>query len=334
VTIPDGPEPRVVTGLSIEADPLLDALDGPRSGPAVVAIGGGHGLAQALGAVSRYAGRIHAVVTVADDGGSSGRLAPDLEIPPPGDIRQCLIALTPDDSMWKRLFEYRFAGSDVIGHSLGNLIIAALADLEGSFEAALRDAERMLGAIGSVVPAADRRLLLEAVVDGVSVSGQVAIARSRGQITELAAKPVEAAATVNAVEALLDADQIVLGPGSLYTSIMAVLVVPGITEAINNSDAKLVYVCNLITQDGETLGMDGADHLDALLSLTGMRPPNAIVANTKAIEIEPPLTAVVVDEDTIATYGVDVTAADLVDPGADWPRHDAARLGGVLARLI
>ncbi|MCP3976196.1 MAG: uridine diphosphate-N-acetylglucosamine-binding protein YvcK [bacterium] len=320
--------------MSLEPDPFAAALEAPRSGPNVVAVGGGTGLAQALGAIGRYAGTIHAIVTVADDGGSSGRLAPGLDIPPPGDIRQCLIALTPDDSVWRRLFEYRFAGSDVEGHSLGNLVIAALADLEGSFEDALKRAERILGAIGSVVPAAGERLHLEAVVDGVAVSGQVAITKARGHISELTVSPREAEATPRAIDALLAAEQIVLGPGSLYTSIVAALVVPEIVEAINGSDAKLVYVCNLITQDGETLGMDAADHLDALLSLTGVRPPNAIVANAIPVEIAPPLSAVIVDEDAIETYGVDVVAADLVDPAAAWPRHDPARLGGVLGRLV
>lgn len=320
--------------MSLEPDPFMAALDAPRSGPNVVAVGGGTGLAQALGAIGRYAGRIHAIVSVADDGGSSGRLAPALDIPPPGDIRQCLIALTPEDSVWKRLFEYRFDGSDVDGHSLGNLVIAALADLEGSFEEALKRAETMLRAIGSVIPVAEQRLRLEAVVDGNPVSGQVAISKSRGHISELTVVPRGAEATPAAVDALLAAEQIVLGPGSLYTSVVAALVVPQVVEAINDSDAKLVYVCNLITQDGETLEMDAADHLDALLSLTGVRPPNAIVANAMPVDIAPPLAAVIVDEDAIETYGVDVAAADLVDPVAAWPRHDPARLGGVLARLI
>lgn len=320
--------------MALESDPLLESLDVPRSGPDVVAVGGGTGLAQALEAISRYAGRIHAIVTVADDGGSSGRLAPGLDIPPPGDIRQCLLALTPDDSVWKRLFDYRFESSDVEGHSLGNLVIAALADLEGSFDGGLRRAEVMLRTIGSVVPVADRRLHLEAVVDGTVVSGQVAITKSRGQILELVAHPRDAEAAPRALEALRGAQQIVLGPGSLYTSLIAALIVPGIVETINESDAKLVYVCNLITQDGETLAMDAADHLDALLSLTGVRSPNAIVANATPVEVESPLSAVIVDEDTISTYGVDVAAADLVDPVSAWPRHDPARLGGVLARLV
>jgi len=328
-----GPQ-RPVVGVSLESDPLLAVLDSHRSGPNVVAVGGGHGLAQGLAAIGRYAGRISAVVTVADDGGSSGRLAPALDIPPPGDIRQCLIALTPDDSVWRQLFDYRFAGSDVDGHSLGNLIIAALADLEGSFDGALRQCESLLRSIGSVIPAAGQRLHLEAVVDDTVVTGQSEISKSRGHISELIALPRDVGATSNAVDTLLGADQIVLGPGSLYTSIVATLVVPGIVEAINESAAALVYVCNLITQDGETLGMEGTDHLDALLSLTGVRPPNAIVANAAAIAVEAPLGAVEVDAEAVATYGVDVAAADLVDPSAPWPRHDPARLGGLLARLV
>ena len=251
------------TTMELETDPLLAALEAELVGPNVVAIGGGHGLAQALAAVRHYAGTVHAIVTVADDGGSSGRLAPGLDIPPPGDIRQCLIALTPDASIWRRLFEYRFENSDVAGHSLGNLIIAALADIEGSFEGALRQAEVLLRSVGSVIPAAPQRLHLEAVVAGTPVSGQVAISKAHGSITEIYAAPREAFATPRAVEAIHEAEQIVLGPGSLYTSVMAALVVPGIVEAINNSTAKLIYVCNLITQDGETLDMDGADHLDA-----------------------------------------------------------------------
>ncbi len=327
------PELATDTTMELETDPLLAALEAELVGPNVVAIGGGHGLAQVLAAVRRYAGTVHAVVTVADDGGSSGRLAPEFDIPPPGDIRQCLIALTPDDSVWRRLFEYRFEGSDVAGHSLGNLIIAALADLEGSFEGGLRRAEVLLRSVGSVIPAAPQRLHLEAVVDGTAISGQVAISLARGRVSELYAVPRQAAATPRAIEAIHEAEQIVLGPGSLYTSVMAALVVPGIVESINESAAKLIYVCNLITQDGETLGMDGADHLDAILGLTGIRPPSAIVAHDAAIDVEPPLAAVEVDADAIATYGVDVVTADLVDPEVPWPSHHPGALGAVLARL-
>ena len=318
---------------ALEAE-LEAALEADRHGPAVVAIGGGTGLAQALLAIGRYAGSINAIVTVADDGGSSGRLAPALEIPPPGDIRRCLIALTPDDSVWRRLFEYRFEDADVSGHSLGNLILASLADLEGDFEAALRASERLLGSIGAVIPASPQRLRLEGVVDGRRCAGQVAVATAAGTIERLWLEPRSAVASPHAVEAIAAADQIVLGPGSLYTSLMAVLLVPGIAEAINHSEAKLVYVANLMTQDAETLGMDAADHLEALLAMTGVRTPSAIVANTKAVVVEPPLEPIVVDPDVLATYGVDVVHADLVDPTVGWPRHDPARLGGVLGRLV
>lgn len=300
-------------------------------GPRVVAIGGGKGLAQALQAVAGYAGTIHAVVTVADDGGSSGRLATGLEIPPPGDIRKCLIALTAEDSVWRRLFEYRFEGADVRGHSLGNLIIASLTAIEGDFEAALRAAEQLLGAAGSVIPVSPQRLTLEAVIDGELVCGQVAIALHRGKVEELRVRPSTARAAPSAVAAIEAADQIILGPGSLYTSILATILVPGLTEAINRSPGRLVCVANLTTQDGETLGMDCADHLDALLALSGIRPPAAIVANEKAVEAPPPLARLAVNAEVLATYGVDVVFGDLVTGRA--PRHDPARLGGILARL-
>jgi uncharacterized cofD-like protein len=299
-----------------------------------VAIGGGTGLAQVLRAVTRYAGRITAVVTVADDGGSSGRLAPALEIPPPGDIRKCLIALTPDPSIWRDLFEYRFVGADVEGHSLGNLIIASLADLEEDFEAALRASERLLGSVGSVIPCSPRRLHLAATIDGATVEGQGVITKTRGRITGLRLNPPDPPASDSALSAIAAADQIVLGPGSLFTSVMAPLLVPGIRDAVNDSRARLVYVANLITQDGETLGMDAADHLDAMLNLTGIRPPGVIVANDAPVAVTAPLEPLSVDSDVLATYGADVEFADLLDPTVEWPRHDPARLGGVLGRLI
>jgi len=317
-----------------EPQALMEALELDSSGPRVVAIGGGHGLAQGLQAIRGYAGRIDAVVTVADDGGSSGRLAPALDIPPPGDIRKCLLALAPKESVWKQLFEHRFEVSDVSGHSLGNLIIAALADIEGDFEAALRASERLLGTVGSVIPAAPEHLRLHAVIDGSPVTGQLRIARARGTITEIGVLPETARASEDARSAIAAADQIVLGPGSLYTSVIAALVVPGIVAAINDSIAPLVFVSNLITQDGETLGMDAADHVDALLHLTGVRPPAAIVANDAPVTIDPPLNPITADSDVLATYGVDVVASDLVDRQASWPQHEPERLGALLGSLL
>jgi len=315
------------------AEALEEALASERKGPHVVAIGGGTGLAAALRAVQRYAGRIDAIVTVADDGGSSGRLAPGLEIPPPGDIRKCLLALAPEESVWRDLFEYRFTGADVVGHSLGNLIIASLADLTGDFRAALKAAERLLATVGSVIPASPQRLQIASVVDGEPVAGQVALALSRGNVEEMWLIPGDAEASAEAIQAILAADQIVIGPGSLYTSLLATLLVPGIVEAVNLATARLVYVANVSTQDGETLGMDCADHLDALIRMSGIRPPAAIVADKTAAEFPPPLEPIVVDEDVLATYGVDVVTGQFVDLRSAVPRHDPVRLGGALARL-
>jgi uncharacterized cofD-like protein len=319
--------------LTTEPRTLLAELEFDVDGPHVVAVGGGHGLSKALRAALRYAGRVDAVVSVADDGGSSGRIAPHFDIPPPGDIRKCLLALTPGDSTWRQLFEYRFESGDVAGHSLGNLILAGLADIEGSFERALVRIEGLLGTAGSVIPACNEHLRLEAESEGTVLQGQVTISRHRGRIDAVDVLPRSAAATPRAVEAIEAADQILLGPGSLITSTVAAMRVPGITEAINRSTARLVYIANLISQDGETLGMDGIDHLDVLLRLTGVRPPGAIVANEHVLDVSPPLQTISFDPGLTATYGADLIARDLVDDAEPWPSHDPAKLGAVLSTI-
>ncbi len=298
----------------------------------MVAIGGGHGLARALLAVQDYAGLITAVVSVADDGGSSGRLAPALGIPPPGDTRRALIALSPGESLWRRVMEHRFEAGDVAGHSLGNLLLAAFAEMSGGLDEALQTMGRLMGARGAVLPAAGERLTLEAVVDGAEVAGQVEIARSRGAVESLRVRP-EVPATRAALAAIEAADQIVLGPGSLYTSLAAVLVVPGMAAAVNRSGARLVYVCNLTTQDGETLGMDAAAHVRALVEVAGIRPPDVVVAHHGDLAVPPGLQPVWVEPEALAGLGSRLEEADLADPAADWPQHDPARLGAVLRRL-
>ncbi len=320
--------------IGTEPEAVGDSVDLEERGPRVVAIGGGTGLARTLRAIRGYAGSIDAIVTVADDGGSSGRLAQELDIPPPGDIRKCLIALTPEESVWRRLFEYRFTGADVEGHSLGNLMIAALADIEGSFELALRSSEQLLGALGSVLPVSPMHLGLEAVIDGKTIAGQVNIAQARGTIGRIGVLPPDAPASESAIRAIDAADQIVLGPGSLYTSVIATLAVSGITDAVNRAKASLIYITNLVTQDGETLGLDAADHLDALLHLTGLRPPAAIVASDSPVHVDPPQEQLVVDGEAIATYGVDLITADLLDREAERPVHDPSPLGEVLRGLV
>ena len=320
-----------VGGLGPET--LMEEVDLDQGGPQVVAIGGGHGLANVLTAALSYASKVDAVVSVSDDGGSSGRLAPHLDIPPPGDIRKCLIALTPDDSAWRQLFKYRFEGADVAGHSLGNLILAGLSDVEGSFERALMRAERLLGTVGSVIPASQEHLVLIAESEEVVLTGQVNVASHHGRIESIYVSPPTAAATPRAIQAIESADQIILGPGSLMTSTIAAMRVPGITEAINRSHAQLVYVANLITQDGETLGMDGIDHLDALLRLTGVRPPGAILTNDTVRDTSPPLQGVQFDPDITATYGADLVTSDVVDTEAEWPSHDPRKLAAALESI-
>ncbi len=311
----------------------MSDLPARTGGPRVVCIGGGHGLAQVLQAATQYAGTLQAVVTVADDGGSSGRLAPALDIPPPGDIRRCMLALTPADSVWRRLFEYRFEGSDVQGHSLGNLLIAALSDLEGGFGPGLHAAERLLGAVGSVIPAAPVHARLMAEIGSHVVAGQATIGRARGRIERIWIEPAGVEASEEAVHAIAAADQIVLGPGSLYTSLLATLIVPGIAEAVNAADAQVVYVANLITQDGETLGMDLAAHVAALVELAGLHPPTAIVAGSGEVDVRSPLEPVRADQERLTSEGFEVVLADLADPEAHWPQHDPGKLGEVLAAL-
>jgi uncharacterized cofD-like protein len=323
----DPPGRRDMTAQRPELE-LLSEIDLIASeGPVVVAIGGGHGLARALEAVTAYAGEVTAIVTVADDGGSSGRLTPALEVPPPGDIRRALLALTDSDSSWRDLVSYRFAAGDIAGHSLGNLILTALTDLLGDFEAAVDVVGVMLGARGSVVPSAPVPLTLCAEVDGAEIRGQVAIARSQGRIERLWVDP-DAAATPTALRAIAAADQIVLAPGSLYTSLLAVLVVDGLIEAINASPGALVQVANLTTQDGETLSLSGAAHVDELTRVSGVRPPDRVIVHDGPLAVPDGLAALAFDD------GPAVVRADVADAADGHPQHNPARLAAVLRRLV
>lgn len=234
-------------------------------GPKVVAVGGGHGLAGALGAARRYASEITAVVSVADDGGSSGRLVADLEILPPGDMRKCLVALAADQNIWSEALEYRFGSGDLAGHALGNVIMAGLAEVSGGFPEALDAMEALLGCDGRVLPATTEQVRLVAETERGLVTGQVAIANSGAGILEVGLDPPHPKAHEAAIDAITGADQVILGPGSLFTSVLPPLVVPQIRQAVAETDALRVYICNLVWQPGETDGMDAGDHLAALI---------------------------------------------------------------------
>ncbi|HLF41925.1 MAG TPA: uridine diphosphate-N-acetylglucosamine-binding protein YvcK [Acidimicrobiia bacterium] len=313
---------------AVALEPLL--LD--PEGPIVVAIGGGHGQAAALEAIQCYAGDISALVSVADDGGSSGRLS-ELGIPPPGDVRRCLLALTPEPSLWSELFAHRFRGGDVAEHSLGNLILAALTDLFGDFESAVATAERMLGTMGTVIPVADHPVVLAATIDGKLVVGQGRISKTAGDLTELHIEPREVAATRRALAAVAVADQIVIGPGSLYTSIISALKVNMLAPAIMGADAQRVFVLNLVTQDGETLGMDGAAHLDAMATHAGVTGPGIVVVHGGILEVPEGHEQVMLDVEGAARHGWRVVVADVASEWGDWPTHDPLKLGRVLEEL-
>jgi uncharacterized cofD-like protein len=235
----------------------------------VVALGGGHGLAATLAAARRYADDLCAIVSVADDGGSSGRLRAAFGIPPPGDLRKCLVALADPASLWTTAFEHRFDAGELQGHAFGNLVLAGLAASTGDFEQALAEAGRLLGAVGRVVPATTEPVVLKAVIRGAgddgagSITGQVAVAGSAG-IAGVSLVPADARAPQAALDALAAADQVVLGPGSLFTSVLAVVAVPDVREALARTPGRKVYVCNLRPQLPETEGYDVAAHVDAL----------------------------------------------------------------------
>jgi uncharacterized cofD-like protein len=312
-------------------------------GPKVVAIGGGHGLATLLRGLKAYTSNITAIVTVADDGGSSGRLRRALGVLPPGDFRNCIAALADDEALTTKLFQYRFPNTPgeagLNGHSFGNLFITAMAEVTGSFERAILESSRVLAVQGRAIPSTLHAVTLlgdlRAEPAGVSrVAGESSITQAPGAIERVFLEPDDVLAYPEAVRAILEADLVVAGPGSLYTSVLPNLLVQEIAQAVAASRAVKVYVCNLATQRGETDGYSVGDHVAALERHVGpnlfpiaLANDNLGYANALPQEVEPTRLEVPAD----ATYTL--YTADLVDPAHPW-RHDSARLAHVLARLI
>ncbi|MHB1487055.1 MAG: gluconeogenesis factor YvcK family protein [Acidimicrobiales bacterium] len=252
------------------------------STPRVVALGGGHGLAASLSAIRTYAGQVTAIVSVADDGGSSGRLRRLLDIPPPGDIRRCLVALGDPTSVWSQAFEHRFEDGELAGHPLGNLIIAGLTRATGDFQAALDEAGALLGSVGRVLAATTVPVTLRARAATGAIEGQVAVAQTAA-IQTVSLEPPNPPVLPDVVEAITRADQVVIGPGSLFTSVLATAAVPTIAAALAATRAKRVYVCNLDTQEAETVGLDVADHVVALLEHAVT--PDVVLCDTSVLEL-------------------------------------------------
>jgi uncharacterized cofD-like protein len=299
--------------------------------PRIACVGGGHGLYAALRAARLLSEHVTAVVTVADDGGSSGVLRAQLGIPAPGDLRMAIAALTADPQR-KALLQYRFKEGELAGHPLGNLVIAALADLRGDFAKAVEEVALVAGATGAVVPSTTESVTLRATIGGEEFSGQVAIARGPAAVEELWLDPPDVPGHPAAIEALKEADLVVLGPGSLFTSVIAALLPVGIAEAASQA-ARIAFVMNLAEQNGETLGLDAVGHVDALRAhFPDLRIDAVLVHDASLSGVE---RAVKVDADALVAARAPVVAADLRDDlRSEGARHDSEKLAATFKSLL
>ncbi len=311
-------------------------------GPRVVAVGGGNGLAALLRGLKAHTSNLTAVVTMADDGGSSGLLRRDMGMPPPGDLRNCLVALADDESIMSQLFQYRFPDDGGLqGHSFGNLFMAALAEVTGDFERAVQESTHVLKVRGRVVPSTLDDVVLHAQLEGgVQVSGESTITAAERLPLRVWLTPAAPRALPQAIAALRRADLVILGPGSLYTSVIPNLLIPEVRAAIKATKGPVVYVCNVMTQPGETDGYTAADHVDALYRHGLMGLVDVVLVNDAAVS--PDLVAsyrrfgarpVVVDEDRLKEAGVKVTHAQ-VAAESNVVRHDSERLAQALMRMV
>tara|TARA_B110000263_G_C15308938_1_gene511948 strand:+ start:3086 stop:4027 length:942 start_codon:yes stop_codon:yes gene_type:complete len=294
--------------------------------PHIVAIGGGTGLSVLLRGLKQHTRRITAVIGVTDDGGSSGRLRREMGIIPPGDFRNCIVALSDEDSLLKELFQYRFPeGSELQGHSFGNLFIAAMTDVTNSFEDALTESSRILSVTGQVVPATIENVNLSVkLADGRFIKGESKVKESSSEIEELFIDPPDAEASPAAIKAIGEADLIVIGPGSLYTSILPNLMVPGIVDAISESKGIKYYICNVATEIGETQHFNVIKHIDVLERYLGSGILDMTIANDNIDDIGSQFHGEAVDPNTDSTKHLIVTS-DLLDKEHK-VRHDSGKL--------
>lgn len=322
-------------------DAILDHLRRHRRrerGPRIVTIGGGHGLSNLLRGLKKHTHNLTAIVTVADDGGSSGRLRREMGILPPGDIRNCLAALSSDEALMAQLFQYRFPDGGLGGHSFGNLFISALAEITGSFEEAVAESGRVLAVHGRVLPSTLDNVRLVAdvrlpnLVSEVRVEGESQIPEAAGKIRHVWLEPSNPAAFPDAIREILSADLIVIGPGSLYTSLLPNLLVPDLVAAIRASRALKVFICNVATQTGETDSYTCGDHIRVLEQHEAGDLFDLILTNKRFTgnlpgDIEWVVTEAELDEDYV------IRRADLLDEDYPW-RHDSRKLAKVLIDLL
>ncbi|MEM7769403.1 MAG: gluconeogenesis factor YvcK family protein [Cyanobacteria bacterium P01_E01_bin.6] len=327
-------------------DDLIDQLVNYRRlnrGAKIVVLGGGTGLSTLLRGLKAYSANITAVVTVADDGGSSGRLRREIGVLPPGDIRNCLAALADEEKLITELFQYRFeAGNGLVGHSFGNLFLTAMGKVTGDVEQAIAAISKVLAVRGQVVPAtlSDMKLWAE-LADGRRIEGESQITEAKGQIVHIGCEPAQPPALPRAIQAIQEADYIIIGPGSLYTSIIPNLLVPEIVEAIANQPVPRIYVCNIMTQMGETEGYTVSDHIKAIDDACGQSIFDAVLIHRKAPSAKALIRyaqegchPVLFDRESVLQLGRRTVIANILkeDQESGRVRHNSERLAGVLMR--
>ncbi|WLR50512.1 YvcK family protein [Bacillus tianshenii] len=311
--------------------------------PKVTVIGGGTGLSVLLRGLKKFPIDITAIVTVADDGGSSGRLRNEMDIPPPGDVRNVLAALSEVEPLLEELFQHRFTnGNGLNGHALGNLFLAAMTSITGDFVHAIRETSKVLNVKGEVLPAANRSIVLNAELeDGTIVSGESKIPTYNKRIKRVFLTPAHVDALPETIDAIKKSDLIVLGPGSLYTSILPNLLVDHIGNEICRASAEKVYICNVMTQPGETLGYTASDHIQALYDHLGAPCVDYIIVNNEPIpayilkryekEQAVPVTA---DISRLQNLGLEVFSDNFILEQNDMIRHDTIKVSKLLYRLL
>jgi uncharacterized cofD-like protein len=308
-------------------------------GPKVVAIGGGTGLSTLLRGLKDYTSNLTAIVTVADDGGSTGRLRQEFGVVAPGDIRQCIAALAEAEPLMSKLFQYRFTeGSGLEGHSFGNLFIVAMAEVTGNFETAIHEASRVLNVRGTILPSTLEDVTLSARTHANElVHGEHNITERGGAIRDLYLNPASAEAHPDAVRAILEADLVVIGPGSLYTSVLPNLLVSGVQKALMATIATRIFICNVATQHGETDGFSVADHLETIHRHAGRGIIHAVLANNNIASELPESwhsspVPIARDQASCAFEGVRLVEADVVAEEHRY-RHDPAKLAATIMRM-
>jgi len=305
------------------------------AGPRFVAIGGGTGLPILLRGLKHYTSNITAIVATTDDGGSSGRLREEMGIPPPGDARSCLAALAEEESLMDELLRYRFSsGMSLSGHNLGNLILAALSDVQNDFQEALDVLAKLVGLRGRVVPVSvEGSLVLRATTeDHATLNGESAIGQTSSPIRHIWMEPRDASVNPLAIQAIRDADFIVIGPGSLLTSVVPNFLVEGITEAVNSAFAPKLFVCNIATQKGETQDFNAKDHLEAFFQFAGVQVSH-VLFNDNLADLDEALGQIPVEPVLeLAGFDCQVILADLLDKNI-LTHHDPDKVGLAVIRI-